>query len=64
MAIFCSSVAPGSSARAYAGCAYAGSAYGRAYAGAFRNGHFTAIAEAGHMPQIETPNLVFERIRN
>jgi pimeloyl-ACP methyl ester carboxylesterase len=36
--------------------------YGRAYAGVFRNGHFKAIAEAGHMPQIEQPGAVLGAI--
>jgi pimeloyl-ACP methyl ester carboxylesterase len=29
--------------------------YGRSYAASFPNGHFTPIAEAGHLPQIEQP---------
>jgi pimeloyl-ACP methyl ester carboxylesterase len=36
--------------------------YGRAYAGAFRDGHFTAIVAAGHMPQIEQPGAVLRAI--
>lgn len=36
--------------------------YGRAYAAAFPNGHFKAIAEAGHMPQIEQPGAVLGAI--
>jgi pimeloyl-ACP methyl ester carboxylesterase len=36
--------------------------YGRAYAAAFRNGRFTAIAEAGHFPQIEQPAAVLAAI--
>jgi pimeloyl-ACP methyl ester carboxylesterase len=36
--------------------------YGRAYAAAFPNGHFTAIAEAGHFPQIEQPGAVLGAI--
>lgn len=30
-------------------------AYGRAYAGAFPNGRFALVPEAGHLPQIERP---------
>jgi pimeloyl-ACP methyl ester carboxylesterase len=36
--------------------------YGRAYAAAFANGHFTAIPEAGHFPQIEQPAAVLGAI--
>ena len=36
--------------------------YGRAYAAAFPNGHFKAIAEAGHFPQIEQPGAVLGAI--
>jgi pimeloyl-ACP methyl ester carboxylesterase len=36
--------------------------YGRAYAGVFSNGHFKAIAEAGHMPQLEQPGAVLGAI--
>jgi pimeloyl-ACP methyl ester carboxylesterase len=36
--------------------------YGRAYAAVFPNGHFKAIAEAGHMPQIEQPGAVLGAI--
>jgi pimeloyl-ACP methyl ester carboxylesterase len=38
--------------------------YGRAYAGAFSNGRFTAIAKAGHLPQIEQPGAVLAAIRD
>ena len=36
--------------------------YGRAYAAAFPNGHFTPIAEAGHFPQIEQLGAVLGAI--
>jgi pimeloyl-ACP methyl ester carboxylesterase len=36
--------------------------YGRAYAAAFRNGRFTGIPEAGHMPQLEQPAAVLAAI--
>jgi len=36
--------------------------YGRAYAAAFRGGRYTAIAEAGHFPQIEQPAAVLAAI--
>ena len=36
--------------------------YGRAYAAAFANGHFKAIAEAGHFPQVEQPGAVLDAI--
>ncbi|MCW2894650.1 MAG: Pimeloyl-ACP methyl ester carboxylesterase [Actinomycetia bacterium] len=36
--------------------------YGRAYAAAFANGHFQAVAEAGHFPQIEQPGAVLAAI--
>jgi pimeloyl-ACP methyl ester carboxylesterase len=36
--------------------------YGRSYADVFPNGHFKAIAEAGHMPQIEQPGAVLGAI--
>jgi pimeloyl-ACP methyl ester carboxylesterase len=36
--------------------------YGRAFAGAFANGHFKLIAEAGHMPQLEQPGAVLAAI--
>jgi pimeloyl-ACP methyl ester carboxylesterase len=36
--------------------------YGRAYAAAFPNSHFTGIAEAGHFPQIEQPAAVLAAI--
>lgn len=36
--------------------------YGRAYAAAFANGHFKAIPEAGHMPQMEQPGAVLAAI--
>jgi pimeloyl-ACP methyl ester carboxylesterase len=36
--------------------------YGRAYAAAFPNSHFTGIAEAGHFPQIEQPGAVLAAI--
>jgi pimeloyl-ACP methyl ester carboxylesterase len=36
--------------------------YGRAYAAAFANGHFKAVAEAGHFPQIEQPGVVLGAI--
>jgi pimeloyl-ACP methyl ester carboxylesterase len=36
--------------------------YGRAYAAAFPNGHYKAIAEAGHLPQIEQPGAVLSAI--
>jgi pimeloyl-ACP methyl ester carboxylesterase len=36
--------------------------YGRAYAAAFANGHFTIIPEAGHFPQIEQPAAVLGAI--
>jgi pimeloyl-ACP methyl ester carboxylesterase len=36
--------------------------YGRAYAAAFANGHFTAVPEAGHFPQIEQPAAVLGAI--
>jgi pimeloyl-ACP methyl ester carboxylesterase len=36
--------------------------YGRAYAAAFANGHFKAIAEAGHFPQLEQPGAVLGAI--
>ena len=39
-------------------------AYGRAYAAAFSNGHFAAIAEAGHMPQLEQPGALLGAIGN
>jgi pimeloyl-ACP methyl ester carboxylesterase len=38
--------------------------YGRGYAKAFPNGHFTPIAEAGHMPQIEQPGATIGAIFN
>lgn len=38
--------------------------YGRAYAAAFANGHFKAIAEAGHMPQLEQPGAVLAAIED
>jgi len=37
-------------------------AYGRSYAAAFANGHYTPIAEAGHFPQIEQPGAVLAAI--
>jgi pimeloyl-ACP methyl ester carboxylesterase len=36
--------------------------YGRAYAGAFGNGRFQPIAEAGHLPQLEQPAAVLGAI--
>lgn len=36
--------------------------YGRAYAAAFANGHFTPIPEAGHFPQVEQPAAVLAAI--
>jgi pimeloyl-ACP methyl ester carboxylesterase len=36
--------------------------YGRAYAASFANGHFTAIADAGHFPHIEQPGAVLGAI--
>jgi pimeloyl-ACP methyl ester carboxylesterase len=36
--------------------------YGRAYAAAFPNGHYEAIAEAGHFPHIEQPGAVLGAI--
>jgi pimeloyl-ACP methyl ester carboxylesterase len=36
--------------------------YGRAYAAAFANGSFKAVAEAGHFPQIEQPAAVLGAI--
>jgi pimeloyl-ACP methyl ester carboxylesterase len=36
--------------------------YGRAYAAAFANGRFQAIAEAGHLPQMEQPGAVLGAI--
>lgn len=36
--------------------------YGLAYAAAFANGHFVAIAEAGHMPQLEQPGALLGAI--
>jgi pimeloyl-ACP methyl ester carboxylesterase len=36
--------------------------HGRSYAAAFGNGQFTAIAEAGHLPQIEQPGAVLAAI--
>jgi pimeloyl-ACP methyl ester carboxylesterase len=36
--------------------------YGRAYAAAFANGRFQAVAEAGHFPQIEQPGAVLGAI--
>jgi pimeloyl-ACP methyl ester carboxylesterase len=36
--------------------------YGRAYAAAFPNGHFKALAEAGHFPQIEQLGAVLGAI--
>lgn len=39
-------------------------AYGKAYAAAFANGKFEEIPEAGHLPQIEQPARVLERIDN
>lgn len=36
--------------------------YGRAYAAAFPNGHFTAIAGAGHFPQVEQPGATLAAI--
>jgi pimeloyl-ACP methyl ester carboxylesterase len=36
--------------------------YGRAYAAVFPNGHYTAIAEAGHFPHIEQPAAVLGAI--
>jgi pimeloyl-ACP methyl ester carboxylesterase len=36
--------------------------YGRAYAAAFPNGRFAAIAEAGHMPQLEQPGALLGAI--
>lgn len=38
-------------------------AYGQAYASAFGNGRFAAIAEAGHMPQIEQPQRLLALVR-
>jgi len=42
--------------------------YGRGYAKAFRNGHFAAIPDAGHLPQVEqtgaTLGAVFGFVRN
>jgi pimeloyl-ACP methyl ester carboxylesterase len=38
--------------------------YGRSYAAAFTNGHFAAIAEAGHLPQLEQPGAVLGVIGN
>jgi pimeloyl-ACP methyl ester carboxylesterase len=37
-------------------------AYGRSYAAAFVNGHYTPIAEAGHFPQVEQPDAVLAAI--
>ena len=38
--------------------------YGHAYAAAFRNGRYTAIAEAGHFPQVEQPAAVLRAIKD
>jgi pimeloyl-ACP methyl ester carboxylesterase len=40
----------------------AGTAYGKAYADAFAHGQFERIAEAGHLPHIEQPARVLDRI--
>jgi pimeloyl-ACP methyl ester carboxylesterase len=39
-------------------------AYGRAYAAAIHGARFEALAATGHMPQMETPELVVQAIRN
>ena len=36
--------------------------YGRAYAAAFRNGRFQALAQAGHLPQVEQPAAVLAAV--
>jgi pimeloyl-ACP methyl ester carboxylesterase len=36
--------------------------YGRSYAASFAHGHFTPIAEAGHLPQLEQPGAVLAAI--
>ena len=37
--------------------------YGRAYALAFPNARFELIPEAGHLPQIEQPQRLFDLVR-
>src|SRR5258708_37545311 len=36
--------------------------YGQAYAAATRRTHFMALPDPGHMPQMETPDLVLQMI--
>jgi pimeloyl-ACP methyl ester carboxylesterase len=37
-------------------------AYGQAYAAAIRGARFEVLAATGHMPQMETPDLVLQTI--
>jgi pimeloyl-ACP methyl ester carboxylesterase len=39
-------------------------AYGQAYAAAIPRAHFEVLPAAGHMPQMETPDLVLQTIRD
>jgi pimeloyl-ACP methyl ester carboxylesterase len=39
-------------------------AYGQAYAGAIHSARFEVLSATGHMPQLETPDLVLQRIRD